>query len=60
MNKSEDGSGPGQGMSAEYEISDDRDGHHISPPENPINRTNLEEDRQDDGETNGLTTGRVG
>ena len=47
--KSEDGSGPERGMSAEY---DGRDGHHISPPGNPMKRNNLEEDRQVGRETN--------
>ncbi len=44
-------------MSAEYEITDGCDGHHISPPENPMKRNYLKEDQQEDGETNCLTTG---
>ena len=45
MNKSEDGSGPGQGTSAGYEITD---GHCASPPENPTKGKDLEEDRRDE------------
>jgi len=52
FNKSEDGRGSGQGMSAEYEITVGRDGHHISPPGNPMKQNKQEEDRQDGGETN--------
>ena len=44
-----DGSGPGQGTSAEYEIFDKR---RMSPPGNLTKRNDLEEDRRDDGETN--------
>ena len=33
LNKSEDGSGPGQGTSAGYGITD---GHCVSPPGNPM------------------------
>ena len=50
VNKSENGSGPGQGTSAEYEITD---GHRVSPPhENPSKGYDLEEVRRDGGETN--------
>ena len=45
MNKSEDGNGPGQGMSAGYEITD---GHCVSPPGNPTKGKDLEEDRRDE------------
>ena len=48
-NKLEDGSGPGQGTSAEYEITG---GHCVSPPRNPTKGKDLEEDRRDVGETN--------
>ena len=48
-NKSEDGSGPGQGTSAGYEITD---GHCVSPPGNHTKGKNLEEGRRDGGETN--------
>ena len=40
MNKSEDGSKPGQGMSAGYKITD---GHCISPPGYPTKGKNLKE-----------------
>ena len=49
LNNSEDGSGPGQGTSAEYEITD---GHNVSPPGNLAKGQYLEEDRRDGGETN--------
>ena len=56
MNKSEDGSGPGQGTSAGYEITD---GHCVSPPGKTTKEKDLAEDRRDVGETNYTTTGRV-
>jgi len=49
LNKSEDGSGLGQGTSAGYEITD---GFCVSPPGNPMKGTDLEEDQRDGGETN--------
>ena len=45
MNKSEDGSEPGQGTSVGYEITD---GHCVSPPGNPTKGKDLEEDELDD------------
>ena len=57
MNKSEDGSGPGQGTSAGYEI---KDGHRVSPTGNTTKgKHQKEEDRRDVGKTNQTTTGRV-
>ena len=44
MNKSEDGSGPEQGTSAGYEITD---GHCVSPPGNP-KKKDLEDGRRDE------------
>ena len=49
MKKSEDGSGPELGTSAEYEITD---GHCISLPGNLSKGKDLEEDQRDGGETN--------
>ena len=43
------GSGPGQGTSAGYEITD---GHCASPPGNPTKGKDLKEGRRDVGETN--------
>ena len=48
MNKSQDGSGPEQGTSAGYEITD---GHRESPLGNPTKGKDLEEDRRYVGET---------
>ena len=45
----EDGSGPGQGTSAGYEITD---GHCLSPSGNTTKGKHLEEGRLDGGETN--------
>ena len=42
IDKSEDGSGPGQVTSAGYEITD---GHYASPPGNPMKGIDLEEGR---------------
>ena len=50
------GSGPGQGMSAGYEITN---GHCVSPHGNPTKGKDIEEDRRDVGETNWTTTGKV-
>ena len=47
--KSEDGSGPGQGTSAGYKITD---GHCVSPLGNHTKGKDLEEDQRDVGETN--------
>ena len=49
IDKSEDGSGHGQGASAGYEKTD---GHCVSPPGNHTKGKYLEEDRGDVGETN--------
>ena len=49
MNKSEDGSGSGQGTSAGCEITD---GHCVSPLGNPTKGKDLEVDWRDVGETN--------
>ena len=49
MNNSEEGSGHGQGTSAEYEITN---GHRVSPPGNPMKGNDVDDDRRDDGETN--------
>ena len=49
LNKSEDGSGRGQGTSAGYEITD---GRCVSPPGNPTKGEDPDENRRDDGETN--------
>ena len=46
LNKSEDGSGPGQGTSAGYEITD---GHCVSQPGNTTNKKYLEEDETSTG-----------
>ena len=56
MNKLEDGSGPGQGTSAEYEITI---GRRVPPAGNPTKGNDLEEGRRDDGETNWASTGRT-
>ena len=48
LNKSEGGSGPVQGTSAEYEITD---GHCVSPPGNPTKGKDVEEGQRDVGET---------
>ena len=45
----QDGSGPGQGTLAAYEITN---GHHVSPPGNPTKGKDLEEEWRDDGDTN--------
>ena len=49
LDKSEDGSGHGQGTSVEYEITD---GHYISPSGNLAKGKDLDEDRRDGEETN--------
>ena len=49
MNMLEDRSGPGQGTSAGYKVTDE---HCVSPPGNPTKGKYLEEGRQDGGETN--------
>ena len=49
LNKTEDGSGHGQGTAARYEITN-RD--CVSPPGNSTKGKDLEEDRRDVGETN--------
>ena len=49
LNKSKDGSGPGQGMSAGNEITDE---HCASPHGSPTKGKDLEEGRRDGGETN--------
>ena len=56
LNKSSDGSGPGQGTSPEYEITDE---HCVSPHRNPAKRKDLEKDRRNGGETVYTTTGRA-
>ena len=47
LNKSEEGIGPGQGASVEYEITD---GHRVSSPGNLTKGNNLEGDWRDDGQ----------
>ena len=49
MNKSEDGSGRGQGTSAGYKITD---GHCVLPHGNPTKGKDLEEGRRDYEEKN--------
>ena len=49
MNKSEGGSGPGLGSSAEHEITD---GHRVSPHGNPTKGNDLKKGRRDVDETN--------
>ena len=49
VNMSEDGSRPGQGTSAGYEITD---GHCVLPPGNPTKGKDLEESRRDGEVTN--------
>jgi len=47
LNHSEDGSGPGQGTSAEHETTD---GHCVASPGNPTKGNDLEENWRDDGD----------
>ena len=49
FNKSENGTTPGHSTSAEYEITE---GHCVSPPGNPMNEKDLDEDRRNGGQTN--------